>query len=399
MDRTRVCPPPTQRIIGRVGTAEGPALLIVAGVHGNEIAGVGALQRVIERLRRDATPLRGELVALVGNLGAVATGERFREADLNRIWHPERLRRLEEHRGEEALLAEEAELLELRSVIDATIDRSPGRAYFLDLHTTSAASVPFGVVGDTLPNRAFAMHFPVPIILGIEEQVEGTLPEYAYGRGCITMGFEAGQHDDPASVDLHESAVWLALHAAGLLDAAVANLEGYRERLARAAEGVPRFLEVRHRHRVERRESFEMLPGFGNFQAVEAGQLLARDRGAEVRAAESARIFMPLYQSQGDDGFFLARPVRPVWLRLSAVLRRLGLGALAPWLPGVRRHPGRELAVTVDPHVARWYVVEIFHLLGYRQRTAENGRLVFARRAYDVGRRRRNAPPDQASSS
>ena len=51
-----------------------------------------------------------------------------------------------------------------------------------------------------------------------------------------------------------------------------------------------------------------MEPGFANIQSIAAGTLLARDRGGEIRAHEDCLVVMPLYQGQGDDGFFLGRP-------------------------------------------------------------------------------------------
>lgn len=48
-----------------------------------------------------------------------------------------------------------------------------------------------------------------------------------------------------------------------------------------------------------------MLPGFINFQAVEKGMVLAIENGKEVIAPNSGNIFMPLYQNQSADGFFI----------------------------------------------------------------------------------------------
>jgi hypothetical protein len=90
---------------------------------------------------------------------------------------------------------------------------------------------------------------------------------------------------------------------------------------------------------------------------------------------------MPLYQAQGDDGFFLVRRVRPAWLGLSRVLRRLRLERLLPVLPGVRRHPELAGSFLVDRRVARWAALELFHLLGFRRRGPAGERyLVMTRR-------------------
>ena len=87
---------------------------------------------------------------------------------------------------------------------------------------------------------------------------------------------------------------------------------------------------------------------------------------------------MPLYQSQGDDGFFLVRRVRPFWLRVSAWLRAIGAGNALQYLPGVQRRGHDTLAV--NSRIARWFVVEIFHLLGFRRQRPEKGTQVFTRR-------------------
>ena len=42
---------------------------------------------------------------------------------------------------------------------------------------------------------------------------------------------------------------------------------------------------------------------------------------------------MPLYQPQGDDGFFVMREFRPFWLRVSSLLRRARADLLFRLLP------------------------------------------------------------------
>ncbi len=55
-----------------------------------------------------------------------------------------------------------------------------------------------------------------------------------------------------------------------------------------------------------------------------------------------------------------------------------------PILPGVRRDPKRPDTLIVDPQVARWLALDFFHLLGYRRRRSENGKIVVSRRPHDV---------------
>jgi succinylglutamate desuccinylase len=94
----------------------------------------------------------------------------------------------------------------------------------------------------------------------------------------------------------------------------------------------------------------------------------------------NCRVLLPLYQALGDDGFFLARSVRPFWLRIAAALRRWRGDRLVPLLPGVRRDPDDADTILVDPRVARWLVTELFHLLGFRKERRRGDRLAFTRR-------------------
>jgi predicted deacylase len=373
--------PALRRVIGACGgETPGPLVVCVAGIHGNEPAGVHALRRLFAMLARQRPPLRGRFVGLAGNLGALHAGIRYRDEDLNRVWTPERIDAL--RRGEHGTQGPEArEQLELLEALDSELGRAEGPVHFLDLHTTSAAGQPFACIGDTLRNRDFALRLPVPILLGIEEQLDGALLEYLGERGAVTLGFEAGQHAAPSSVEHHEALAGLALAEAGCLDEShLPEAQAWRRHLEAATAGTPRVLEIRHRHPVAPEDGFHMEPGFRNFQRVRRGQLLARDRRGEIRSPESAMVVLPLYQKKGDDGFFLARPVRPLWLRLSRVLRRLGLERLAPLLPGVRRHPTRAEALLVETGVARFLARQVFHLLGYRKLRSEHGCMLVARR-------------------
>ena len=149
------------------------------------------------------------------------------------------------------------------------------------------------------------------------------------------------------------------------------------------ARDAPPVVEVRHHHVIREGDDFVMEPGFTNFQSVERGQILARDRGGPIYAGETGQILMPLYQGQGTDGFFLVRPVRPFWLRVAKWLRRLRIERLLPALPGcedTRTDPG---TLVVDPRIARWFVVELFHLLGFRKRQSREGKLIVSRRWHE----------------
>jgi succinylglutamate desuccinylase len=355
-------------------------MIVMTGMHGNEPAGARAAQRVLDRLERKNSEFCGRFIVLAGNLKALAAGSRFLDRDLNRQWTPEKLAALDERAVDDAESEEQREVL---AVVREAVKDSSGPVYFLDLHTTSAVGPPFVTVGDTLRNRSFARSFPLPLILGLEEQVDGALLEYLNNFGLITMGAEAGQHDCDGSVDRLEALLWLALRKAELLAPDAADSRAFENVLRETSRGVPSVIEVRYRHAIEERDKFEMLPGFDNFVPVEKGQIVAHDRNGPVRTRESGLMLLPLYQGKGEDGFFIARPVHVFWLRLSALLRHLRIGAFLPWLPGVRRSGDRGLGLTVNTRIARWFPLEVFHLFGYRKRRQVGDTLVVTRRVFD----------------
>ncbi len=384
-----VPPPPAARpprLIGRIqGGRPGPTLVAIGGIHGNEPSGVAALERVVAELTPRAAEIAGDLIALKGNLAAISAGRRYVARDLNRLWLTSRIQEISRAAEAPDALPEDREQAELFRELEAAFTSARGRTYVLDLHSTSGAGAPFAVLCDTLPNRAFARRLPVPVVVGLEEQLEGTLLSFLSDLGHTTIAFESGQHDAPTSVENAEAAIWIALETAGLIDGKKLGAPGrVLATLKASGAGLPRVTEVRYRHAIKAEDRFRMDPGYTNFKPVQKGQPLARDRRGPVRSPEEGRILMPLYQPLGDDGFFLVKGFNPFWLKLSAVLRRLQADSIVHWLPGVTRHPERRATYRVNRKIARWYALEIFHLLGFRRTEQDSKFLLVARRPHDL---------------
>jgi predicted deacylase len=200
-------PSSVERELGRYSSGQnGPLLVITGGIHGNEPAGVHALRRVLATLAERKPQMRGELLALSGNRAALARDVRYIDEDLNRLWSEQRLSELRaaDPARDEADRREQREIL---VAIERALGQQRERVIFLDLHSTSAGGPPFSLMGDTLQNRAIAFALGVPVLLGLEENVDGTLLEYFGNRGHIAVGFEAGQNRDASTIDHAESAV------------------------------------------------------------------------------------------------------------------------------------------------------------------------------------------------
>ncbi|MBL8725631.1 MAG: succinylglutamate desuccinylase/aspartoacylase family protein [Planctomycetes bacterium] len=359
----------------------GPTLLVLAGIHGNEPAGVHAVRAVLRRLQELELPLRGRLVALAGNLPALASGKRFLARDLNRGWSEPALAALAA-RDPEAPGAdpEDREQRQLLHRFEQVLRTASGPVAFVDLHTSSADGPPFLCLADTIDNRRLGLSTGVPILLGIEETIDGASLEWFAKCGVLAMAVEGGRHEHPATVGNHEAVLWLVLEHLRMLPSGSVDSEAQRRHLAAAVGATPPIVEIVRRHAITEADAFRMRPGFTNFAPVVKGAVLAEDRNGPIRAPHDCLVMLPLYQRLGDDGFFLARPVRRFWLHVASGLRRLGLPALVSWLPGVRRDPDDPLTILVDPRVARWFVTEVFHLLGFRKERRRGALLAFSRR-------------------
>jgi succinylglutamate desuccinylase len=285
-------------------------LIAIAGLHGNEPAGVVSVRRVCAELERERPPFAGDLIALAGNVAALHRGQRLVDHDLNRVWSSEHLETLQLRMKRGTVDTEDIEQLELLDAINEAVRCARGPVHFLDLHTSSSGSSPFSIVNDHASSRELARHLPIPTVDGFDRLLGPVLTSFLAARGHAAVALEAGQHSDPRSVDLAEAALWIALRSIGCVgNGAVPLQRVHNEELERDCQGLPRHLRVFHRHRIEQQDGFRMRPGYRSFCRVEAGEVLATTTHGEVRAPDHGWMLLPLYQPTGDDGFFLAREV------------------------------------------------------------------------------------------
>ena len=188
-----------ERVIGKVsGSSRAPTIVILAGIHGNETSGLYAINNVLNSIKEQNIPLQGNIYALSGNLNALKKGVRYDQVDLNRIWTDKNIDRLEGSSNN--FSKEELELIELYGIVKHILNTEKGPFYFLDIHTTSAKTAPFITISDSINNRKFSSKFTVPVILGIEEYLDGPFLSFINEFGHVALGFEAGQHIDIQSI-------------------------------------------------------------------------------------------------------------------------------------------------------------------------------------------------------
>ncbi|WP_273568619.1 succinylglutamate desuccinylase/aspartoacylase family protein [Maribacter halichondriae] len=369
------------RLIGKIGDKkEGPTVFFFGGIHGNEMAGVKALDLVFEQLGTETVSIQGNMLGIRGNLPAQIQGKRFIDQDLNRMWTKKNIAEILSKQTS-TQNAEEKELFEIYQLVSNCVETHSPPFYFIDLHTTSSKTLPFITINDAMINRSFSSLFPVPIVLGIEEYLEGPLLSHMNQEGYVSLGFESGQHVEESAIDNAVAFIWLVLTYTGVvvpIDHSFKKV--YFEQLKNAAQGISDFYEVLHRHALEESDNFQMLPGFESFKEIEKGTLLARHNKKKISTEKDSMLFMPLYQKQGEEGFFLIKQI-PIWaLKLSKFLRRMRFDNFLTLLPGIRWKDSKKESLEVNVKIARFYAKAIFHLLGYRNHAIDKNHIIMQNR-------------------
>lgn len=296
-------------------------MIAFGAVHGNEHAGVRALEEVFDMLTAEfeSNPgfiFNGTLVGVLGNIQAYRAHLRFLEKDLNREWIPDNIRRIQ-HIPRNELVAEDLEIAELIDTIHTEIVAlKPDTLVLLDLHTTSADGGVFCIPTDDAASLRLAKGLHAPVILDLFEGIEGTLLRFATDghfeisglpKRCIGAAFEAGSHNDPLSVSRSISAIMNCLRASGCIEPD--DLIGRNDVvLDQYSARLPKVTRLRHVHHIRPGDAFVMRPGYLNFQPVKKGEHLADDVAGPVLAPDDGMILMPLYQAKGSDGFFIVEP-------------------------------------------------------------------------------------------
>lgn len=194
----------------------GPRLAMTGAVHGNEICGTQALQRLAEELQRGDIRLEaGRLLLIpIANPEAYKQNRRFVEANLNRVFRRHEAPTAYEHHVANDLCA---------ALADSNV--------LIDFHSIHSRGEPFVLRFNEVSPREEALL----LALGVPAMVEGwaeayqrSLPgidmgqdmhSHAYMRslGGIAAGVECGQHDDPAAVTVAYEAARRALVHLGMV--------------------------------------------------------------------------------------------------------------------------------------------------------------------------------------
>jgi hypothetical protein len=294
-----------ERIIGEInGTEKGPLLIFIAGLHGNEAQGLVALENIFNQFNAAETEVAGRAIALRGNLEAIRQNIRFVSQDLNRIWDVKHFKRAIDTQA-----AEVYELQALRAIIEKELAGDYTKAYLIDLHTTSAPTIPFAVTKIGSESIDIINKINIPFVTGLEGHLDGTMLAWMCEKGHSGMAFEAGQHHSKTSMIKHEAFTRLSMFYSGFTPSLpFEDVVSLHNRLDDELRPKHNHFNLIERYKIDEEEDFAMEEGFANFQKIFKGEVLATNKYGDICSGVDGNIFMPLYQKQGNDGFFIIEP-------------------------------------------------------------------------------------------
>ena len=360
-----------------------PTIVIIAGLHGNEVSGIYAINSIIDNINNNNLSLKTNLYVLSGNLNAISKGIRYETIDLNRLWNDEQIKKIKSKKSN--LNKDELEQKELYFSIKEIVNRHTGEFIFVDLHTTSSHTIPFLTYGDSLKNRRFSKKFPVPSVFGIEEYITGTLLTYVTEFGHIGVGFEAGEHHDKDIIAINKAFLWHVLVEVGCVKKEnVKDYQQYVNLLVKQSDLGNTFFEIVNKHSIQKKDKFLMIKGYRNFQRINKNQKLAISNNKELVASTKGRIFLPLYQDKGEDGYFIIKKTPNFWLRLSRFIRNNKWYHILSFIPGVSNVKEKKYTLKISSDNNSLLLKTLLNLFGYRKKTHKTPYFFYTRSDRDI---------------
>jgi len=295
----------SSHLIKAIGKDDTRKLIVIGAMHGNEVSGLEAIQKVIDQLESHPQWLnKGKVYFIKGNISALDNKERFIDKDLNRLWLDEYIH------GNHQEIADIKDLKELYRLIENICQGNYTNCTLLDLHTFSAKSGIFCIPNCHKKSLDLAASFHIPFIEKLSTNLPGTALSYYGNKGVTSIVVEGGTHSSQRATANLEAAIWHLLAYEKIIKPDLKMVENSRARLLKEGEKYPYHLELTYRHQLENSQNFRMNDGYYNFKKIDKDEALAKLEKKEVKSPSEGYMLMPLYQKKGSDGFFIVKEIK-----------------------------------------------------------------------------------------
>ncbi len=256
--------------------------VVMAGVHGNETAGIKAFDILLPELNIE----HGTVIFAYGNPRAMAEGTRFSSggANLNGLFRPDEELTEKQRRSYEYERAQQLKPVLLRA------------GALNDIHgTQNPNSVKF-VIAEPGKPLEIARRLPFDIISsGYDEWQPGGTDHFMNANGRIGICSETGPNNDPRSVDVAIRSITDFLVARGHVTGQLQERENQRH------------IAVKEMHIAK--DEFRYVRQFPEFAPVRKGDLIGMEAGQEIKASGDGYL---IFTSQmvvpvGDEAFLFGQ--------------------------------------------------------------------------------------------
>jgi succinylglutamate desuccinylase len=260
-------------VVRITGDAAGPRVVMFSGVHGDEISGIHAVEKLFFDFFTGArTLLEGSLTLARGNANAIAAERRYLKYNLNRMYKdeygPDIDRSEYEYRRAQ----------ELKSILRDC-------DYFLDLHSAPIAQEPF-LIAERHAIGFFSKLGLPHIIMGWNKFSGGTTggdgENYANAHGAKAATLESGSHFEKRSNDVAYRTVITMLSLLGMIEPVPG--EKHAE-----AEIIDMYAVV-----TKEADDFRYAGEVRNFQRFARGEAFAFQGGKPMTVAEDTILLIPM---------------------------------------------------------------------------------------------------------
>lgn len=260
----------------------GPKVTVFAGVHGNEICGIKALDNIISKINIDT----GSVTFVYANPQAIEKNVRFTEFNLNRAFKEESFYSEKEKQTYEYKRAQE-----LKTILD-------NADILLDIHSSfTKESEPFIICEKNADNivKTFPAEFN-KIVYGFDTVQPGGTDWYMNTIRKIGICIECGYHYDPNAVNLAEKTIIDFLSKTGNI--INNNIKNQNEK---------ELLQITEMY-ITKTDNFSLVKDFTDFEKVTTGQTIGYDGDEKVTVPfDGVILFARSRDAVGAEGFLLAK--------------------------------------------------------------------------------------------
>jgi succinylglutamate desuccinylase len=274
-----------------VGDADGPRVVFFSGIHGNEVSGVHAIEKLLFDFFAGVRVLKRGILTLVrANEQALAAERRYIKLNMNRLF------REAYDDGVDRTCYEFLRTQQLKPLLEAC-------DYFLDFHSAPSAQAPF-LVAERKAVDFYSKLGIGQIITGWSKfsagSIGGDTENFAGSHGAIAATLESGSHFDRSAIDVSCRTAIAVLQLLDMIEPASPEPVVEPTIVDMYAVVTKDFADFRYAGEVT------------NFRPLENGEVYAYQNGRPLTVAEDSYLLIPMKPEEtriGEEVGYLGRGV------------------------------------------------------------------------------------------